>query len=476
MVRNYIKKRTVNVELEERNIQEAINEVKDGKCAKRAAEDNGVKYTTLYYRLKKLKTPEGEWIPQIEPKFNSKYTVNQVFSQVQESLLVEYIIKCSKINYGLTCKQIRKLAYDYSLKSNIKVPKAWSENCIAGIDWLLGFMKRHPSLSIRKPEKTSLARATSFNKNNVLMFFDLYEKALRKCPVSSDRIFNVDETGVSTVLVPPNVVAQKGTKQEGKCVSAERGPMITIVITVSATGQVVPPVFIFPRARLSDSLMVGAPIGSLGLDSPTSAWINSNLFVKVLEHIKKTTRCTIDDKIILLMDNHESHCSFEVVKYAKDNGIVLVTFPPHTTHRLQPLDVGVLGPFKSKVKIAQNDWMTNNPGKTLKIHDLPNLVKEPFQLSFNLRNITSAFSKTGLWPFSRLVFTDDDFAPSYVTDRPESEENNQQHLELNISNEECLPSTSAQITIPVFLELQLHHKVHWKIILNLFLLKMFVHI
>lgn len=62
MVRNYIKKRTVNVELKERNIQEAINEVKDGKCAKRAAEDNGVKYTTLYYRLKKLKTPEGEWI------------------------------------------------------------------------------------------------------------------------------------------------------------------------------------------------------------------------------------------------------------------------------------------------------------------------------------------------------------------------------------------------------------------------------
>jgi len=155
-----------------------------------------------------------------------------------------------------------------------------------------------------------------------------------------------------------------------------------------------------------------------------SAWINSNLFVKVLEHIKKTTRCTIDDKIILLMDNHESQCSFEVVKYAKDNGIVLVTFPPHTTHRLQPLDVGVLGPFKSIVKIAQNDWMTNNPGKTLKIQDLPNLVKEPFQLSFNLRNITSAFSKTGLWPFSRLVFTDDNFAPSYVTDRPEPEENN----------------------------------------------------
>lgn len=34
-------------------------------------------------------------------------------------------------------------------------------------------------------------------------------------PVSSDRIFNVDETGVCTVLDQPCVFAEKGTKQVG---------------------------------------------------------------------------------------------------------------------------------------------------------------------------------------------------------------------------------------------------------------------
>jgi len=43
------------------------------------------------------------------------------------------------------------------------------------------------------------------------------------------------------------------------------------------------------------------------------------LFVKVLEHIKKYSRCSNEDKMILLMDNHESNCSFEAVKYAKGN-------------------------------------------------------------------------------------------------------------------------------------------------------------
>lgn len=142
--------------------------------------------------------------------------------------------------------------------------------------------------------------------------------------------------------------------------------MITTCMTINAVGQSLPPVFIFPRVRMSDLLMIEAPEGSVGLpNSPQSAWIDTILFVKVLEHIKNHTRCTVEDKILLLMDNHESHYSLEAVSYAKENRIVFVTFPPHCTHKLQPLDVGVFGPFKTKLKIAQNDWLTNNPGNPI---------------------------------------------------------------------------------------------------------------
>ncbi|EFX65239.1 hypothetical protein DAPPUDRAFT_117451 [Daphnia pulex] len=42
----------------------------------------------------------------------------------------------------------------------------------AGRDWLSGFMRRRQDLSIRKPQATSLSRATSFNKHNDDSFFD----------------------------------------------------------------------------------------------------------------------------------------------------------------------------------------------------------------------------------------------------------------------------------------------------------------
>jgi len=41
----------------------------------------------------------------------------------------------------------------------------------AGKDWMRAFMKRHPELSIRTPEPTSIGRMTAFNRHNVDQFY-----------------------------------------------------------------------------------------------------------------------------------------------------------------------------------------------------------------------------------------------------------------------------------------------------------------
>ena len=38
-----------------------------------------------------------------------------------------------------------------------------------------------------------------------------------------------------------------------------------------------------------------------------------------------------------------------------------------------------------------------------------------YQASFTVKNITAAFVRPAIWPFSRLVFSDEDFDPSSVT-------------------------------------------------------------
>ena len=56
----------------------------------------------------------------------------------------------------------------------------------------------------------------------------------------------------------------------------------------------------------------------------------------------------------------------------------MLTFPPHCSHKLQPLNVSVFGPFKSHCKTSFNDWLQSNPGGRISIHDIAELTKIPF--------------------------------------------------------------------------------------------------
>ena len=52
--------------------------------------------------------------------------------------------------------------------------------------------------------------------------------------------------------------------------------------------------------------MRGTPEGSIGLAN-LSGWMNAEIFLDVLKHFVKFARPTADHKVLLIMDNHESH-------------------------------------------------------------------------------------------------------------------------------------------------------------------------
>jgi len=77
----------------------------------------------------------------------------------------------------------------------------------------------------------------------------------------------------------------------------------------------------------------------------------------------------------------------------------------------------VFGLFKKYLNSAGDSWIINNPGKTMTIYDIPTTVSQAYPLSMTPTNIQSGFRCTGIYPFNRNIFSDIDFAPSYVTDR-----------------------------------------------------------
>jgi len=320
--------------------------------------------------------------------------------------------------HGLTPKHARKLAYEMAMLNKLNVPEKWVEESSAGADWLNGFLHRHQQLSIRSPEAMSLARATAFNEHNIRAYFDQLEPLVAKLNSGGRVIYNLDETGCTTVPRVPKVVAQKGVKQVGQVTSRERGELVTLCGIVSATGVALPPVFVFPRKIFREVLMNGAPEGSLGLVSE-SGWMKADIFLKVLEHMVKFTGCTRDRQIIVVMDNHESHLALANVLYAKEHGINILTLPPHTSNKTQPLDLAVYGPHKAFFNAAVNSWMLANPGKTVTIHNMAQLMGDAWLKAATPSNIMSGFKTSGIWPIDRHIFSADHFLPSTVTDRPD---------------------------------------------------------
>ena len=119
--------------------------------------------------------------------------------------------------------------------------------------------------------------------------------------------------------------------------------------------------------------------------------------------------------------------SIEGLDLCKANGITLLTFPPHCSHRLQPLDVAVYSPLKQHYNNACTSWLHCNPGVPMSVMNIAQCFGQAYPLAFTPTNIQSAFRSTGIWPLNRSVFPDTAFAAANVTDR---DFNEQMHIQM----------------------------------------------
>jgi hypothetical protein len=208
MVRHRVRKthiRSTTVDVMESAANDVVNSV---KSLNEAALEYHVPKTTLFRYVAKLRKSSDPASVIFCPRYKSR----RIFSDIEESMLVDYLLTASKLHHGLTGKASRELAFEFAQVNKKDMPRNWTLNMTAGEDWFYHFMKRHRELSIRAPQSTSLARSTSFNKVNVNSYFDNLEDVLKRHKFRASDINNVDETGFTTVHVPNKIVAGRGSK------------------------------------------------------------------------------------------------------------------------------------------------------------------------------------------------------------------------------------------------------------------------
>ncbi|XP_046385714.1 uncharacterized protein LOC124155713 [Ischnura elegans] len=409
-----------------------------------------------------------------------------VFEPIHEKLLVENLQKASDICFGLSPKEVRQFAYTYAVACNRRIPQSWIDTGMAGPDWLASFLKRHSTLSIRSPQATSSVNvsatslanvsATSLanvsakclhNTDDVSAFFDNLTTAIKRLKVGPADIWNVDEIGVTTVQKPDRVIAREGFRQIGT--SAERGTLVTVALAVSAAGISIPPFIVFPGVNFKEHFLTDGPVGSAVVDANPSGWMTEDNSLRFAKHFVTHVSCSTSKPCLLILVNHESHLSADVLGYFKDNGVTLLSLPPHCSHKLQPLERSVFGPLKKYINTACDSWMANNK-RPMTIHDIPSILASILHLAATPENIMAGFKLTGIYPLNRLIFSDADFMPSYVIERPDptspstsrptnascsAAELCETYMHIDTPNSSsCRPSTSTHLDYPTLEQLR----------------------
>ena len=171
---------------------------------------------------------------------------------------------------------------------------------------------------------------------------------------------------------------------------------VTLIAAINAVGWVIPPFIIF-KAKNHDQAWYHNPWDwRIGVSD--NGWTTNELGLAWLQHfIKHTEAKKVGSHRLLILDGHESHKSLAFQDLCEENKIITLCMPPHTSHILQPLDVGCFAPlkraYKEEIQVLANCHINYiNKKAFLAAFTLV------FNQAFSKGNILSSFRATGLVP------------------------------------------------------------------------------
>lgn len=187
----------------------------------------------------------------------------------------------------------------------------------------------------------------------------------------------------------------------------------------SAEGVFVPPMLIYPRIRVKPEFLYRAPTGAIAGGSK-NGWITRELFEKWFDHFLKAVHPEAhSQKVLLILDGHSSHTrNINVINKAHLSNVVLLSLPSHCTHKLQPLDLAFFKSANTFYDQSASSWLRLHPGQVITEKEIVELFDEAYGKAATVKNATSGFQKSGIWPFNEHIFMEEHLLVAAVTERP----------------------------------------------------------
>ncbi|KIL61811.1 hypothetical protein M378DRAFT_82050, partial [Amanita muscaria Koide BX008] len=276
---------------------------------------------------------------------------------------------------------------------------------------------KETGIKLSRPTGLNPKRAQNFNYTTVQHHFTLLGKFLESNGIPWENVYNMDEKGIQLGggRKGDNTKYLYSRSQKARVrMSSGNLELVTVIECVCADGSNIRPGFVFAGTKMhqewfdEENILV-----ALSENGWTSNFIGAEWFEKVFVPQAKARNASAQP-ILLIYDGHRSHETVRLRQLAEVHGIHLFCLPAHTTHRLQPLDVGIFGPLQRAWQQCCNQYLEEHGQGILKKDVIREYMKAR-ESAFKEETIIHAWKKTGMCPLNPGIFTEEDYAPSYAT-------------------------------------------------------------
>lgn len=345
-----------------------------------AAKIYNISYTTLHQRH------AGRPARRDTPANSRKLTDSE------ESAIVRYILELGTRSFPPRLCGVEDMANQLlRVRDAPPVGKLWASN----------FVRRRPELRTRYARRYDYQRAKCEDPKAINEWFALVRNTKAKYGILDDDTYNFDETGFMMGFIFPGMVVTTSDSR-GKVKLAQPGnrEWATVIQGVNAYGWAISPFIILAaQYHLANWYQECNLPPDWRIATTDNGWTTNEVGLDWIKHFDQyTAPRTRGTYRLLILDGHESHHSTNFELYCQSHHIITLCMPPHSSHILQPLDVGCFGPLKQAYGHQIENLMRASINHVSKLEFLC-AFREAFTASITERNIRSGFIGTGLVPY-----------------------------------------------------------------------------
>ena len=122
-----------------------------------------------------------------------------------------------------------------------------------------------------------------------------------------------------------------------------------------------------------------------------------------------------------MLDGHSVHVkNLKAIELARKENVIMLCLPPHTTHKIQPLDRTLFKPLQTYYDQAAEQWLRTHVGRVITPYQLCGLFNEAYCKAATMATAINCFARCGIWPCNRDVFAESEFHASFSNTRDQS--------------------------------------------------------